>query len=160
MSFLKLLWPLSLRSAPSAESDDLWERIEAFSFDDNRSTLGFTARLANEQGWTDALAQRAIAEYKRFMYLTVVAGHKVTPSYTVDEVWHLHLLYTRSYWEEFCMGILGRLIHHDPAGTKAEESALRRQYERTLESYRSFFGEPPADIWGPDNGNNVKPRGH
>jgi hypothetical protein len=75
----------------------------------------------------------------------------VTPSEEVDEAWHLHLCYTRSYWDRMCGGILGKPLHHGPTeGGKKEDEKFADWYSRTLESYRSHFGEePPADIWPP-----------
>ena len=73
----------------------------------------------------------------------------MTPSDTVDQAWHLHLIYTRHYWEELCGKILGLQLHHEPsAGGAVESSKFERQYEQTIESYQAAFGEaPPADIW-------------
>jgi uncharacterized protein (TIGR04222 family) len=109
----------------------------------------FLRRLARENRWTENYARRVVDEYKRFMFLAVAAGHPVTPSEDVDEAWHLHLIYTRSYWDEFCGQVLTKAIHHDP--TKGGPSELRKhreQYERTLASYREWFGMlPPVDIW-------------
>ena len=133
------------------EHSDLLDRIEAFSFDEDEAALPFAARLARENLWSRSFAQRAIAEYRRFMFLAVAAGHPVTPSDQVDQVWHLHLLYTRSYWDRFCKQTLGKPIHHGPTkGGPQERLKFHDWYERTLDSYRSFFGEPPRDIW-PDS---------
>ena len=77
----------------------LWKRIASFSVDEGDEALTFASRLARENRWTDAYAVRAIEEYKRLIFLAVVAGHPVTPSDQVDQVWHLHLTYTRSYWD-------------------------------------------------------------
>lgn len=128
---------------------DLWERIEAFDPDDPDAALPFTSRLAREQGWTHAEAARAIREYKRFIYLAVAAGHPVSPSEVVDQVWHLHLLYTRSYWKRLCGEVLGRELHHEPTkGGGEERGKFADWYERTLQSYRHHFHEePPADLW-------------
>jgi hypothetical protein len=73
----------------------------------------------------------------------------VTPSDTVDQAWHLHLIYTRHYWQELCDKILGLQLHHEPsAGGTVESNKFERQYEQTIESYKAAFGEaPPADIW-------------
>jgi hypothetical protein len=94
-------------------------------------------------------AQRAIAEYKKFAFLAVAVGHPVTPSDQVDQVWHLHLTYTRSYWEEFCPQILQIPLHHDPTrGGHSENQKFEDWYSQTLESYERFFGQaPPTDIW-------------
>jgi len=145
--------------AQAVDADSIIRQVEAFSIDKPGAPYPFSARLADEQDWTGDFAERAIKEYLRFICLAVVAGHPVTPSFVVDEVWHTHLIFTRSYWEELG-DIVGRLIHHDPGqGENGDETMFARQYQRTLESYRKFFSEPPADIWGPDNGKNVLPKG-
>jgi len=124
------------------------DRIQAFSFDEGECALPFADRLARENQWSDMHAERVISEYKRFIFLAMVAGHPVTPSDEVDQVWHLHLLYTRSYWKRFCGEVLGRDLHHDPtAGGRDEKSKFEHWYDRTLESYRRVFGAPPQDIW-------------
>ena len=127
----------------------LWERIEAFSFDAGPSTFPFWARLASENGWSMSFAARAITEYRRFLYLAVVAGHQVSPSDQVDQVWHLHLLYTESYWNGLCRDVLGMPLHHQPtAGGTSERAKFDDWYRKTLVSYRRVFREdPPADIW-------------
>ena len=77
---------------------ELWQRLEQFQLDEAQVAFPFTARLARENGWSRALAQRVALEYKRFAFLCVAAGHPCTPSEQVDQAWHLHLIYTRSYW--------------------------------------------------------------
>lgn len=131
--------------------DDLLARIEALEIDKPGIPQPFSGRLARENGWSRDFAERAVGEYKRFVYLAVRAGHPVTPSEVVDEVWHLHLCHTRSYWDELCAGILGRPLHHDPTeGGASEDRKFRNWYSRTLESYREVFNEDaPADIWPP-----------
>src|SRR5438128_499968 len=94
---------------------DLLQRIEDFRFDSSASTYTFADRLAKENGWTHSFCDRAIKEYRRFAYLAVAAGHPVSPSEVVDQVWHLHLIFTRSYWDDFCGQALGRTLHHEPS---------------------------------------------
>jgi hypothetical protein len=126
----------------------LLERIQAFSFDDGAPALPFADRLARENDWSPRHAQRAIEEYRRFIFLATVAGHPVTPSDQVDQVWHLHLLYTRLYWSRFCAEVLQHDLHHQPTvGGPEEGRKFARWYERTLASYRQYFGDPPSDIW-------------
>ncbi|HEX6987166.1 MAG TPA: TIGR04222 domain-containing membrane protein [Planctomycetaceae bacterium] len=128
---------------------ELREKIEAFRIDEGTPSLSFARRLARENGWTVAHAERVIREYKRFAYLAVAAGHPVTPSEAVDQAWHLHLTYTRSYWTRFCRETLGRELHHEPTRGGPDEAAKhRRQYAETLASYQRHFGEPPPrDLW-------------
>lgn len=113
------------------------------------ATLSFTHRLARENGWGLLFAQRVVDEYKRFLFLASEAGHPVTPSEEVDQAWHLHLAYTRSYWDDLCGHILGRPLHHGPTrGGEAEGAKFNDWYQRTRESYALFFGDvPPSDIW-------------
>jgi hypothetical protein len=128
--------------------DWLWMRISAFELDEPAASLPFSARLARENGWTRNYACRVIEEYKRFCYLAVTVNHSVTPSDAVDQAWHLHLLYTRSYWDGFCAHILGRPFHHGPSRGGAEEGEkFRHWYAETLKSYAHAFGAPPDDIW-------------
>ncbi len=139
--------PLNSASWTQAQCD-LWERLKQFTISDETWTFPFSARLAREQGWSRKFASRAIEEYKKFLFLGIHAGHSVTPSEEVDAVWHLHMIYTRSYWNELCENVLRRDFHHGPTKGGASESAKHHDwYERTLDSYRRFFGEPPTDVW-------------
>ncbi|MCE9530518.1 MAG: TIGR04222 domain-containing membrane protein [Planctomycetes bacterium] len=131
---------------------DLWQRISSFSIDGPEpATLSFAKRLARENGWTVAFAERTVLEYKRFVFLAMTSGHPVCPSEQVDQAWHLHLTYTRSYWDRFCKEVLGRPLHHDPTRGGSQEAAKHeRMYESTLADYRRVFNcEPPADCWPP-----------
>lgn len=129
----------------------LWERLEAFEIGNAQAQLTFAKRLARENRWSLDYSNRVIREYKRFLYLMVEAGHHVTPSEAVDQAWHLHLAYTRSYWQELCRDLLGRELHHGPTeGGEAEGAKYADWYQRTLDSYEAQFGEaPPQDIWPP-----------
>jgi hypothetical protein len=129
----------------------LWEALGSLQIGDPNAELGFARRLARENAWGMAFAERVIVEYKKFVFLAMEAGHPVTPSDEVDQAWHLHLLYTESYWHDLCRDLLGRPLHHGPTrGGKAEGEKFRDWYGATLGSYRRLFGEePPADIWPP-----------
>ena len=128
---------------------ELWERIAGFSLDSPEARLPFSARLGKENDWSPGFTTRAIEEYKRFAFLAVVAGHPVSPSDAVDQVWHLHLTYTQNYWKRFCGEVLRQPLHHHPTqGGAAEREKFHDWYTCTLESYRKHFGtEPPRDIW-------------
>jgi uncharacterized protein (TIGR04222 family) len=136
-------------SMTPSEADPLYRRILDFSFDGpDPVAQTFADRLAHENNWSKHFTKRAIQEYRRFAYLAVIAG-PVCPSEQVDQVWHLHLTYTRSYWDRFCKEILGKPLHHDPtSGGSQEDAKHRKLYADTLDAYRRIFGdEPPADIW-------------
>ena len=133
----------------SNEQRALLIRIAGFSIDEGQPELTFSGRLARENGWTGEYSARVVVEYLRFVGLAMVSGHVVTPSEQVDQAWHLHLTYTRSYWLRLCEEVLGRPLHHGPTrGGEAESRKYVEQYERTLRSYEEIFGvRPPADIW-------------
>lgn len=128
---------------------ELWSRLCDFDWDEPEASLDFSKRLARENGWTHAFSQRVVEEYKRFLFLACSAGHPATPSDEVDQAWHLHLVYTRSYWDELCPNVLQMPLHHGPTRGGAREGAkFGEWYAKTRASYARFFGEyPPLDIW-------------
>ncbi|KAI9133048.1 TIGR04222 domain-containing membrane protein [Acaryochloris sp. CCMEE 5410] len=126
----------------------LYKRIQDFSVDHPNSEFPLSQRLAQENGWTIDYTHQAISEYKKFTFLAVVTDHPVAPSDPVDQVWHLHLLYTHSYWDEFCPNVLQQSLHHGPTqGGRTEQEKFQDWYAKTLSSYVTFFGEPPRNIW-------------
>ncbi len=130
-------------------NSELWQRVHDFQIDRSGVEFPFSARLARENGWSRDKALAAIGEYKRFIYLICVSPSPLTPSEAVDQVWHLHLVYTRSYWAAFCSGVLGRQIHHEPtAGGEHQAVRFREQYAQTCALYEAEFGcAPPAEFW-------------
>ncbi|WP_298304522.1 hypothetical protein [uncultured Erythrobacter sp.] len=142
---------MSARKLPprSATTTELWDRLSDYTIGPGGASLPFEARLARENRWSSPFTERVIQEYKRFCYLACTAGHEVTPSDAVDQVWHLHLTYSRDYWGEFCPNVLGADLHHGPtAGGQVERTRYYEQYAETFRSYEEAFGEPPpADIW-------------
>lgn len=127
----------------------VWQALSHYIIGPQDAAFGFADRLARENGWKPAFAARVIEEYKRFCFLAVTVGRELTPSDAVDQAWHLHLTYTRDYWERFCPQVLGRALHHGPtAGGAAEGHRFFSQYADTLAAYEAAFGTlPPADIW-------------
>lgn len=137
------------RTGMSAPQLALWQRLERFRLDQPGASLPFSVRLARENNWKLLYTVRVVQEYKKFLFLACTAGHPVTPSVDVDQVWHLHLVYTHSYWKELCAEVLGMEIHHGPTpGGKKAQEGYRDLYKQTKASYRRFFEqEPPRDIW-------------
>lgn len=140
---------MAAHPALNPEQAELYERLSAFRFDESDAVFPFVSRVERENGWSSAYAARVITEYRKFVFLALAAGHSVSPSDQVDQVWHLHLLYTRSYWDRFCRETLGRPLHHEPTkGGHDENDKFRASYAATLESYRRHFAEEaPSDIW-------------
>jgi uncharacterized membrane protein YgcG len=146
---------------------ELWLRLHRYRFDDlvpahlsdrvatmfggmNASTHAFAGKVARKQGWTTPFALRAITEYKKFVYLGVVAEFRVTPPKVIDAVWHEHLLFTRPY-RDFCRNVLGREFDHHPEllPERKQTDVFEAQYGATLALYRAEFNAaPPPDVWG------------
>jgi hypothetical protein len=126
-----------------------WELIREFEIDDLDSVFKFTDRLSRENGWKTEYSIRVIYEYKKFIFLLTIAEQALTPSDQIDQAWHLHLLYTDSYWNKFCKNLLGKEIHHNPTqGGKQEGEKYINLYQNTIEFYKTIFQkDPPIDIW-------------
>lgn len=139
------------KSPDTEEQHALRERLFSCAIGPEGAALTFEARLARENRWTADFAARVIQEYRRFCFLAITAGHEVTPSDAVDQAWHLHLTYSRDYWQHFCPVILRADLHHGPtAGGQVEKQRYYDQYAATLAAYETAFGETaPLDIWPP-----------
>lgn len=126
----------------------LFQKIQEFPLDAS-DAIPFSQKLARENRWTIQYAQRVMDEYKKFIFIAMIAGHPVTPSDQVDQVWHLHLTYTYSYWNEFCAKVLQLPLHHHPTrGVLEDQKDYPKWYTETLTSYEKIFQQqPPADIW-------------
>lgn len=137
---------------------DLWAKIQQFPIDSPQSTQPFSAKLASENNWDTSFTKQAIEEYKRFLYLCIVEKGVMTPSESVDKVWHLHLTYTRNYWDDLCRDTIGKPIHHTPSdGSDGDSSKYSEAYSETLRCYSQHFNcAPPTVIWGmPDLKNST-----
>lgn len=134
---------------PISPDHPVWHALSSYAVGPEGADLTFTARLARENGWTEAHSERVFDEYRRFCFLAATSDAELTPSDAVDQAWHLHLTYTRDYWDRYCPEVLGRPLHHGPtAGGGGERSRFFDQYARTLHCYEEVFGvAPPGDIW-------------
>lgn len=134
----------------SDDQQQLYQRLQRYELHDPDHEIGFVDHLMRSNGWSHGFALRAIEEYKRFVFLAMVADHPVTPSDQIDQVWHLHLLYSDAYWNDFCPRVLGRPLHHNPTrGGPDQRQHFQRLYRATIASYRRHFGDPPVDLWPP-----------
>jgi hypothetical protein len=131
------------------KEDSLWNRIREFSPDASEVSFPFSRKLAKEENWTLDFTQKAIEEYKKFVYLCCVLPNGASPSEVIDKVWHMHLIYTQNYWEDFCPNILKRKLHHHPSkGGHNEQLKHQEWFNDTLKHYREIFQyEAPEDIW-------------
>ncbi|MGV3632309.1 MAG: glycine-rich domain-containing protein [Bacteroidota bacterium] len=123
-----------------------WEKIKAFDLDYPHDEYCFSLRLAHKNAWTIEFTQKAIQEYKKFMYLAAISDEMVSPSSIVDIVWHQHLIFTKSY-TQFCQ-LIGKRIEHVPSTHNEEEKSKFEQGKRyTQNLYEENFGVQPKEIW-------------
>ncbi|WP_346069807.1 glycine-rich domain-containing protein [Sphingobacterium siyangense] len=129
--------------------DSLWLRLQEFSLDRPNVDFPFSKKLAKEENWTLDFTQKVIEEYKKFVYLCCRLDNGASPSEIVDKVWHMHLLYTQNYWEEFCPHVLRQNLHHHPStGGDIAKKEHEKWFSDTLAGYREIFKqEPPKNIW-------------
>ena len=127
----------------------LFKDIAALEIGSENDVLTFTDRLCRENNWSKPFAKRCVEEYKKFIYLATMSDTPVTPSDEIDQVWHLHLTYTQSYWIDLCQTILDKPLHHGPTkGGVSESTKYQSQYQLTLDKYVDVFKEsPPPDVW-------------
>jgi len=98
----------------------------------------FKETLRRKQQWSDKRVDLEISNYLKFCFLAKYHS-PVTPSISVDEVWHMHLENEASY-KDFCDNYLKfNLIHLPGNGSVEDEQKHKRQYESTNDSYRSNF---------------------
>ncbi|WP_267403617.1 MULTISPECIES: hypothetical protein [unclassified Chryseobacterium] len=131
------------------QNDLLWNRLQGFSLDKANVNFPFSKKLAKEENWSEDFTAKAIEEYKKFVYLCCILPNGASPSEIVDKVWHMHLIYTQNYWEEFCPNILQQKLHHHPSnGGQNENEKHKNWFSETLTNYEKIFQEiPPHEVW-------------
>lgn len=128
---------------------EIKEKIFEFKVVCNSDRELFLKKLTVEQGWSPSFAKCAFVEYKRFIYLATISEDRIVPSKIIDKVWHLHLTFTKSYWQDLCRDLIGKEIHHTPSlADKASRTRDISDYQYTLNLYKSEFGtEAPRRYW-------------
>lgn len=115
-----------------------------------RGLAGLIQRCQNKFGWTQEFTYRAVAEYVKFFELKKnekdFFAEKFSPSFIIDQVWHMHLLDNRNY-NASCGNTLNEVIGHDPDGGLEQSEFFRaRRYARTFEAL-SDDSQKQTDIW-------------
>ena len=131
------------------EHGELWKKLQSYQLDNPTHAIAISKKLSQENHWDPDYTKRVMDEYKKFVFLAMTAGHLVVPSDEIDQVWHIHMLYSQEYWKNFCPQILGREFHHGPStGGKQEDTKHNNWYKKTKETYKEVFGQTvPDDIW-------------
>lgn len=127
----------------------VWDKIIAKFGGQNPFTKAFADKLSRKFNWKKKFAMKAIWEYKKFVYLGVISGFRVTPSKVIDQVWHEHILFTSGY-RKFCKDVIQYEFDHHPELVAVDRQMLEleSQYIQTIQLYKKEFGiEPPNEIW-------------
>jgi hypothetical protein len=88
-------------------NSELWEKIQRLDL-----TIIFE-RMTIKHGWTEEKAEKAVSEYRKFLYLTQVFEQPVSPTNDIDAIWHEHILHTNKYALD-CKKLFGKFLHHFP----------------------------------------------
>ncbi|MCB9763741.1 MAG: glycine-rich domain-containing protein-like [Alphaproteobacteria bacterium] len=94
--------------------------------------------------WSDDELTRAICRYHRFLELVAEDPNRpIAPTRDIDEVWHLHMLSPRAYFED-CQQLFGEILDHDGGFGKGEGELpqLLSTFEDTAARWQAKFGEP------------------
>jgi hypothetical protein len=152
---------LSLINQPKLSDPALWARIRTWHLP-LAADGALTARIRASGTLRGEAPAALVLEYLRFAYLAWTSPDGATPSKAVDEVWHAHLLTTRSY-DRFCAETRGERLHHDPGdGGHGDAERFEAAYRATLARYEAEFGPSPGRWWprpapAPVSGNPVGP---
>ncbi len=127
--------------------DPLWLKLNMMNAEGVTAFGPLMQAMQTQMGHNAHAAQRIIAEYRKFLFLAMRAGHQVIPPGIVNDVWLMHMESVQDYWET-----LGGMISERPiaqgVGAVGVASAADA-WKATLESYERIFGtKPPLDIWG------------
>lgn len=101
-------------------------------------------KIQNALQSDESIANDALREVLRFLWLIAYSESSLSPSKKVDDAWHELILCTREY-ERICTSYFGRFLHHSPGGNEDENQA---KFVKTLTLYALHFGKPPEYFWG------------
>lgn len=108
------------------------------------------AKLSRVFHWEQHHVEKICKMYRNHLYLVRKYGaeFQLPPSEDIDEFWHQHILDTKQYKID-CNRIFGKYLDHYPYFGIDNTSCvddLYSAYTRTLELYRTEFGEPIFQI--------------
>lgn len=98
-------------------------------------------------GWSDEKRKQEAERYQRLLVLAREnPGQPLAPTRDIDEMWHLHMLHPKAYYED-CMRLFGEIFDHDGGfGMEADElPVLQQTFAKTQSLYEQRFGSPYAD---------------
>jgi hypothetical protein len=93
---------------------------------------------------------QVVAQYTKYITLAgLVKENLVVPSKIVDDFWHTHLLFTRSY-NNFCMLNAKKFVNHEPHDTATPVDEIHMMKVNLVNKSLEIFGK---DYFGLDLSN-------
>jgi hypothetical protein len=100
-------------------------------------------KLVEESGWSRDFANSMETAYKGFLFLNAkYPGFGMTPSKSLDEIWHTHILDTEKYAED-CDKLFGKFLHHFPylgMRGKEDQALMQENFSATKELFQKELG--------------------
>lgn len=96
-------------------------------------------RLKSTTQWSDSEIERAIERYRGFLGVAL-GGGTVVPTEDIDEVWHVHILDTRSYVRD-CDRVFGYYFHHTPQLSEQDDPEHADDFVATADRWFMRYGE-------------------
>ena len=135
---------------PQLSNPALWDQVRTIDL------AHVSRRLSRKLGWDQERCDKAIIDYRAFLYAAATFEGAVTPTPDIDEVWHAHILHTKAY-AEACFAVFGGYLHHQPFGE--DERADVDEQNRLRAFFEAEFGRPILNAIGDCRGdcNNDDP---
>ena len=113
--------------------------------------LDFTmlkGKLALKKEWSAELIAEAEQFYRQFLALKLMYPKRtISPTHTIDEFWHAHILDTHAYIAD-CKSLFGHYLHHYPySGMKDMFELMLSQmlHKEMRELFLQHFGVDPYE---------------
>ncbi|MEM7554214.1 MAG: glycine-rich domain-containing protein-like [Cyanobacteria bacterium P01_A01_bin.84] len=94
----------------------------------------------NGCSWTEGKTKKAIARYRRFLYLQFLFPEiNLSPTKEIDEVWHAHILLDTQRYMQDCLNLYGYILHHR-TNNSTNISSHQKTFEQTKNLFEEVFG--------------------
>ena len=135
---------------------ELWEKVARHSLpfraewdggaEPPRECASFAEALCKSGDWTDQSALRLEAEYRRYLFLTRVAGEPISPPPLLEEVCLQHLDTGAGLAVCCAPGLTAGLV---AIHGLSDKDWADRYHKARMIYLREFGHPPPKDIWPP-----------
>jgi hypothetical protein len=123
----------------------LWAALKDHPFPVRGASDDLSARVLKIGRLGRRRTLTALDAYRRFLYLSAIAGSEVTPPPLLGEIWRIHALDHANYTEGLVRGVIRRPM---PDAFSPPLPLSHPAHRRTRALYREEFGQsPPAMLW-------------